>query len=190
MATFNDIQNLLNIDLTNHVLSDGRKKQNKNKYYIFDNHYIVSLSVDKWMIIDNNNQSRQLLKEYIWYNCNGYASTVVNKTTKYYHQLYMNYDKHLVCDHINRRKYDNRMVNIRIVSQRENLKNKGMYINNTSGHKGIHCNARYYISVINDNNGRKNRKYFSRAKHGDEEALKKAITQRLFSQNEYGYLGD
>ena len=40
-------------------------------------------------------------------------------------------------DHINRIKTDNRISNLRVVSQVENLQNKGKYSNNASGHSGV-----------------------------------------------------
>ena len=40
-------------------------------------------------------------------------------------------------DHINRDKSDNRIENLRWVTHAENLKNKGEYKNNTSGHKFV-----------------------------------------------------
>jgi len=43
----------------------------------------------------------------------------------------------LVTDHINRDKLDNRVSNLRFVTQKVNLSNVGMLSTNTSGHKGI-----------------------------------------------------
>jgi hypothetical protein len=45
-------------------------------------------------------------------------------------------------DHINLIKDDNRIVNLRDVSRRENQRNTLMQSNNTSGHKGIYWNRR------------------------------------------------
>jgi hypothetical protein len=43
-------------------------------------------------------------------------------------------------DHINRDQADNRIKNLREVSQSCNIRNTGVYINNTSGVKGVHFN--------------------------------------------------
>jgi hypothetical protein len=41
-------------------------------------------------------------------------------------------------DHINRDKTDNRISNLRVVNRRENILNRGMQKNNTSGHTGVY----------------------------------------------------
>jgi len=43
-----------------------------------------------------------------------------------------------VIDHINRKPSDNRIVNLRSVSQQENTKNGSLSKNNTSGHNGVY----------------------------------------------------
>jgi hypothetical protein len=40
-------------------------------------------------------------------------------------------------DHINQVKADNRLANLRLATTSENLKNTGVYVNNTSGFKGV-----------------------------------------------------
>lgn len=46
-------------------------------------------------------------------------------------------------DHINHIRTDNRIVNLRVVSTRENLANKGIYKSNRSGVTGVHfCSRR------------------------------------------------
>ena len=45
-------------------------------------------------------------------------------------------------DHINRDKSDNRFSNLREATKSENKANVGRYANNTSGHKGVHWNAK------------------------------------------------
>lgn len=43
-----------------------------------------------------------------------------------------------VVDHINGDTFDNRKVNLRICSRKDNMKNLKKYSNNKSGHKGVH----------------------------------------------------
>jgi hypothetical protein len=46
-------------------------------------------------------------------------------------------------DHINRDKTDNRISNLRVVNRRENILNRGIQKNNTSGHTGINWRKDY-----------------------------------------------
>lgn len=57
------------------------------------------------------------------------------------HRYIMKCKRGLQVDHINRNPLDNRKCNLRVCSLIDNLKNKGMYKNNKSGHKGV-----YYIN--------------------------------------------
>lgn len=41
-------------------------------------------------------------------------------------------------DHINHKRHDNRIENLRVASRLENSKNKTLHRNNTSGHAGVH----------------------------------------------------
>ena len=56
-------------------------------------------------------------------------------------------------DHINRNKADNRLVNLRDVTQKQNLQNTGKYSNNTSGHPGVcwHKRISKWQAVIRHN---------------------------------------
>tara|TARA_R110000787_G_scaffold251238_1_gene356739 strand:+ start:276 stop:764 length:489 start_codon:yes stop_codon:yes gene_type:complete len=47
------------------------------------------------------------------------------------------YDENLCVDHKNRIRTDNRMENLRMVTQEQNNQNQGEYKHNTSGHKNI-----------------------------------------------------
>jgi len=85
----------------------------------------------------------------------GYVIIGINKKTYRAHKLawlymYGNYPKSL--DHINHIKSDNRIKNLRVVTQQENCKNQSKPKNNTSGAVGVHWlkeNKRWraYISI-------------------------------------------
>ena len=52
MATLQQIENHLNIEIGDKKFRNGRKYPNKNRYYRFDDFYVVSLTQGKFMIID------------------------------------------------------------------------------------------------------------------------------------------
>jgi hypothetical protein len=120
------------------------------------------------------------------------------KTEKYpikkWHQKCMNYDKSLVCDHINRKKFDNRTDNLRIVPQNQNDRNKSTRPDNSSGKQGVNrCfrQARPYWRVQITNNEKKRiSKYFPVNVLGEEEAKRQAIAKRKELEEEFGYLGE
>lgn len=193
MASLVEIENFLNIEIKNHELREGRKKLNKNKYYIFDNYFIVSLTRDKYMICSNSRETIRLLGSNIWYmHTNGYSATTINGTTKYYHQLYLNYGEGLIADHINRNKYDNRHENLRVVTPRQNGRNKTKRYDNISGHTGIYeakiKDNHYFIVQIVDNLNKRISKSFNIGRLGREEAKRQAIERRRKWMNENGYL--
>lgn len=72
---------------------------------------------------------------------------------------------HLHLDHINGNPDDNRIVNLRLCDPRDNIKNKGMYGNNTSGFKGVSWVERYqkWGVQIHINGGSKFGGYFDTA---------------------------
>jgi len=84
-------------------------------------------------------------------------------------------------DHINGVRNDNRINNIRIVSQRENNRNAAMQINNTSGVNGVHWNkasGKWQASIMADN----------RRKHlGLFDTLEEAAAARKEAAAKYGY---
>ena len=108
MTTLNIIEAFLNIEIDDKKLKNGKKKFNKNQYYYYNqSYYIIKLSQDKWMIADDCQKTRKLLKTYCWCTHNdGYACTNVGKSTKRWHQLYFNYENGLVVDHINNKRFD------------------------------------------------------------------------------------
>ena len=137
MTSLEEVQNYLNIDLTNRRLREGEKNLLKNRYYYYRNkYYIVELSQNLQSILEDCTITRRLLENYVWCVLNNHTATNIDKTTKYFHQLSQNYSIG-VADHINGCKYDNRLQNIRICSQRENTRNRRLSINNTS-QKGVY----------------------------------------------------
>ena len=140
MATIEEIQNFLDIEIGERRLRDGKKKTNKNSYYYYENqYYIVQLTKNKWITAEDCNKTRILLRLHSWcVGTDGYAMTSINGTTKMWHQLFLTYEDGLEGDHINRLRYDNRSDNLRIVTRRVNNRNRTKPDVNTSGVKGVH----------------------------------------------------
>jgi len=63
------------------------------------------------------------IKNYKWSLSSGYARTSINGITLRMHTLLMNPPKDKQIDHINHNGLDNRKNNLRILTQKENMKN-------------------------------------------------------------------
>jgi HNH endonuclease len=191
MASLNCIEEFLNIEIGDKRLHQGKKKQNKNRYYLYRNrYYIVSMPNDKWGIMSDNEQTRELLTNHIWYCDNGYFKTSVNRRTSGYHRMLMNPNDDMCIDHINRRRYDNRVENLRIVTHKENMHNKSIYSSNTSSCPGIGFRTKDGIDswrcFINNNNGRRIERSFSCLLYGHR-ASEFALNQRHVWERDFGY---
>jgi hypothetical protein len=198
MTTLNNIEAFLNIEIGDKILKDGKKYKNKNNYYYYNQfYYIIKMTQDKWIIAEDCNKTRKLLKKYCWcIDTAGYAITRVDKSTKKWHQLFFKYENGLVADHINNKKFDNRIDNIRIVTTIENNRNKTIYSNNTSGKQGVrhYIDKRngyhYWRSEITDDDNKRIQKLFSVKNLGDYEAKRQAIEYRKQLEIQFGYIGD
>ena len=108
---------------------------------IFD--YCLLTGVIKWKIRTHGaligNEAGYICKE-------GYRVIGINRTQYLAHRLlwklHTGKDPSYEIDHINRCREDNRIENLRVVTQSENLKNKTKYINNTSGYSGVVFNKK------------------------------------------------
>jgi hypothetical protein len=201
MASLQQVQAFLNIEIGDKRLHDGKKYKNKNQYYYYEQaYYIIKLSQDKWMVAEDCRKTRVLLRKHCWSVNGGYATTNattnVDRSPKYWHQLYFNYEAGLVADHINNKRYDNRIDNIRIVTARENNLNRTKQSNNTSGKQGVNrwthkkTGLNYWRVQIVNNNGKTIEKVFSIKKLGGDEAKRQAIEHRKQLELQFGYIGD
>ena len=138
-----------------------------------------------------NEKSDDLLRNNVFCYCNGYAHNTKNGM---FHVLLMDPENGLVCDHINTRKYDNRFMNLRVVTQKINMQNKSISSVNISGITGVLKmkvdKNEYYKASITDNNNIRHQTCFSITKLGDLEAKRQACEQRLNWKIQYGYLGE
>jgi hypothetical protein len=114
----------------------------KPNEYIQIGDYIEICMYDKYgketarAIIDT--EDFHFVKMYKWHlDGKGYVSTFNNKKYQSLHRLILNPEKNKVVDHINRNILDNRKNNLRICSQSENARNKGICSDNSSGVTGV-----------------------------------------------------
>jgi hypothetical protein len=197
MTTLNNIESFLNIEIGDKNLKDGKKYKNKNQYYYYEQaYYIVKLTGDNWIIAEDCQKTRKLLRNHCWRKSkDGYARTDVDKSTKFWHQLFFKYEVGLMADHINNKSFDNRFENIRIVTASENNRNRTIHSNNTSGKQGVSYRTKisgsnYWRVQIRDNNQKEIEKNFSIKKLGNAEAKRQAIECRKQLEIQLGYIGD
>ena len=196
MASLDEIERFLNIDTTNKILHKGKRKEKKNKYYKYrGQYYIVKLTKDMWMIMDDSNLTRDLLEDHTF--CTGhnnYAATSINKKIVGIHRLITDCDDGNMPDHINRKVFDNRSANLCEGTFKDNQKNKSTRSDNTTGKQGVSRltmgKYHYYVAYIIDDNGDDERKCFSVNKLGEAGAKRRAIQHRKAMEMKYGYIGE
>ena len=123
-----------------------RKYGNILERTIYDSNEIIEYS-DHAEIIICNKQCEEVaraiidlddidrVKDYKWTYSHGY---VVNRKSRMsLHRLIMDCPDDMVVDHWNHNKLDNRRDNLRICTQQENMMNRSIQSNNTSGITGV-----------------------------------------------------
>ena len=193
MSSLNEIEEFLNIEIGDKRLRNGKKKMNKNTYYWYRNeYYIVNLSNDKWCIMSTGEQTRELLTNHIYcFNRTGYAMTNYERKTALMHRMLMNPPRNMCIDHINRHTFDNRLENLRIVTNQENNRNASKRHDNTSGIAGVSKIRNGWIARICDNNNKQISKSFTVNKNRNDGQCKQlAVNQRRLWVEQLGYLGE
>ena len=135
-------------------------KVNNSRENVFklvnDEYYIGYTQSNKEFYFDKEDYN--IVKMYCWgIDKNGYAKTIdrVNNTGKLYlHRLVIGCSKGdgVIVDHINRKRNDNRKLNLRIVNNVQSAINKGIKSNNSSGKIGVSFSEQFnkweaYITV-------------------------------------------
>lgn len=121
-------------------LASQLNKPRRNVYEKNKNYVKVKLeNTSNYFLCDTEDWEKQ--KDFTWFESAGYATahkTINNKDVNVsFHSEVMNREDGLVVDHINRNRLDNRKCNLRVVTQRVNSLNRGVYKNNTSGITGV-----------------------------------------------------
>lgn len=134
----------------NKVASCGcmKKELHKSKIKKY-NEYIVNKNKTVTVLFSNSDKTFicdlddwELAKNYNWaLHHTGYAYTTVDSKYTTFHDFVMNNkDRKLQIDHKNINPLDNTKNNLRIVTRSQNMMNRNILKNNTSGYKGISLN--------------------------------------------------
>lgn len=195
MATLSELKQQLDIDIDikTAYLCPGLCRPNKNRYYIIWGALVVELTNDKYMVVDNClDVMGTFLENYIWnVDTNGYIN---NSCIGLFHRACLRYKGNLYIDHINRIKYDNRSLNLRIVNQSQNMRNLPISKTNQSGITGVDykiINRRAFWRVrIYDNNRKRIEKKYGTTKYGYDIAKQLAYAKRREWEKLYNYIGE
>lgn len=144
--------------------------------------YIIMNKSQLTVAVDD--EDYDYLNQYTWYlHIKGYAGA--RKDGKYclMHRLILNPPKGKMCDHIDGNKLNNTKKNLRIATNKENLRNRSKQKNNTTGYKGVHfCKARnkYQAQITIDK-----KFHFLGYFHTPEEAYKAYCTAAKLTFKEF-----
>lgn len=103
----------------------------------------IKLTKGAFAIVDDINYEKYSSKK--WQFCNGYAVRFEKKNglrkTIYLHKEIFPVPDGYEVDHINKNRLDNRIENLRKCTHAQNVRNRNMQSNNTSGFKGVSRSA-------------------------------------------------
>jgi len=82
-----------------------------------------------------------------------YARAKINGKEVYLHRFLLNPPRNLDIDHKDRDELNNRRANLRLCTDSQNLGNKRIHRNNTSGYKGVYCLYGKWRARVGDGKG-------------------------------------
>ena len=111
-------------------------------------------------IVDD--EDYEWLSQYRWFVANPkngntqYCTTFINNKQKRMHRMILPVPKNMVIDHVNHNGLDNRRSNLRICTNKENLRNSCKQKHTSTSYKGVYYNKSQnkYCPSISDNNTR------------------------------------
>lgn len=110
----------------------------------------IKLTKNKVALIDD--EDFEFLNQFKWYFNTGYAMRRNKKQTILMHRVINNTPDGMETDHINRKKLDNRRINLRSCTNQQNQMNSSKMINTTSKYKGV-CwhinNKKWQVNIQN-----------------------------------------
>lgn len=126
---------------------ENQFKPSRNKYIVNDEYATFYTSKGEEFYVDI--EDIDIVKERTWYANGAY---ICDRDGVMLHRLIMNPPKNMDVDHINHNTFDNRKSNLRIVSECENMWNRALSKNNTSGVTGVFADKTGWIATIGFNN--------------------------------------
>lgn len=139
-----------------------------------------------WRIRNGNHTRRNYVAGSIKGNNNGYRRVRIKGQNYQEHRVIMmlcfgHIPENAEIDHINHVRDDNRLVNLRFATQRENLKNQSVSSKNTTGVTGVHFSKtrKKYVAQI-----KVNRKIMHL---GSYDTLEEAAAARREAELKYGF---
>jgi hypothetical protein len=111
----------------------------------------IQLTKGKFAIVDDGDF--EWLNQWKWFYASpGYAARDVggrkDKQRVLMHRLLNKTKEGLVTDHINRDRLDNRKINLRSITNRQNLMNTGLKKNNKTGYIGVDWYKNRWVARI------------------------------------------
>ena len=163
-----------------------------NKYDLTSQEYGIGYYEDKQFFFDKEDYDK--IRKYTWReNERGYIATSLNNydgkghnKTMFLHQLVMDSTNSQVIDHKDRNKRNCVKSNLHFTTQQQNILNRPMQKNNTSGYVGVSINKdiktnkgkKYSAHISKDN------KTYSKSFYTIEEAVawRREMEDKLFSE--------
>ena len=125
LGFYNDNNEICDLDNATYVKLEllGRAKKLESNYFLID-----KINLEK--IIKHN-----------WYlDSNGYPMTYTARSKTLHKNLLGKQQDGYVIDHINRNKLDNRLCNLRVITQKENSYNRSKSKSSNNKYKGVRMN--------------------------------------------------
>lgn len=163
----------------------GEKNKKYNNYDLSGEYGIGYTTKSEEFYFDLEDYDK--IKDYCWHkDKHGYVVAHIRKSKKYIkmHQLiFNNVDKFI--DHINHCVYDNRKINLRVVTHSQNMSNKKIHSNNNSGITGVcwHKASNKWWAYISKNKQRIDLGYFNNFE--DAVKARKEAEEKYFGEYSY-----
>lgn len=126
-------------------------KQNTNTFYDREDYIVGKTRAGVKYYFDK--EDYPLVSKHSWCTCNGYlVATIKRKFTKL-HRYILNAAHGTIIDHINGNPLDNRRLNLRITSQKNNSRNTSLSKSNKLKHLGVSAcpGGKYRARIMVDN---------------------------------------